>query len=355
MIDLISSVFSFPLAVIGTGTAILASAALGAGTSLYAAGQNKKALNSATANQKTVDVGKLAADARTNAETNLKNAIAMEQQYLPGTAELRNVTTQNFLDQLSPTGKAALQRDALLQKVLGLSPTEVDASYGGNALTQSAADAILADLALGGSLDPETQAAVVRGGLATTGRSGVLGSNAGRGLVARDLGLTSLQLKQARQKAALETGLAQSQLGLSKAGLDLQAQQQYLQSLGLGLDATSGELINAGNLYGLLASQPYPDVGLSSGDLASVTVGQTNAANQNALMAAGIRASNNNAMAGGIANALQSGLGLYAMTGGFGGAGGGGGGGGSPYVTPAGGYVAPGSAASTSYTDFLRR
>lgn len=321
MIDLLPSLLTFPLAIIGTGAALLASAAIGAGTSIYAANQNKKALNAAMANQKTVDVGKLAEDARTNAETNLKNAIAMEKQYLPGQAALRDVTTQNFLDQLSPTGTAAQQRQAALERALGFTPTTPDITYGGNALAQSAADSILADLALGGSLDPETQAAVVRAGLATTGRSGILGSNAGRGLVARDLGLTSLQLKQARQNAALQAGLAQSQLGLSKAGLDLQAQQQYLASLGLGLDATSGNLVNAGNLYGLLASQPYPDVGLSSGDLASVTVGQTNAANQNALTAAGIQASNNSSMAGGIANALQSGLGLYAqMGGGLGGA-----------------------------------
>ena len=333
--------------------ALIASAAVGAGTSIYAANQNKKAINSAMANQKTVDVGKLAEDARANAETNLKNAIAMEQKYLPGQSQLRDVTTQNFLSQLSPTGQAATDRQLALERALGFTPASTTPTYQGNALTQSAADAILADLALGGSLDPETQAAVVRGGLASTGRSGVIGSNAGRGLVARDLGLTSLQLRNARQQAALNAGLAQSQLGLSQVGLGLQGSQQYLQSLGLGLDATSGNLINAGNLYGLLASQPYPDVGLSSGDLASVTVGQTNAQNQNAMNAAGLLASNNSSMYSGISNALQTGLGLYA------GLNGGktvGGGLSNPnYVNTAGGYVAPGSMASTSYLDFISK
>ena len=294
----------------GSTAAMVAGAAVtgslvSAGTSIYAASQNKKAINSAINNQKSVDVGKLASDARTNAETNLRTALDLESKYLPQQAELRGATGQNFLNQLNPEGTAAGQRNDALMRALGFDPGAYAQNYGGNALTQSAADSIMADLALGGKLDPETQAQVVRAGLARGGNSGILGSDAGRGLVARDLGLTSLQLQQSRQQNALNAGMAQSQLGLN-------ASQQYLQSLGLGLDATSGSLINSGNLYGLLANQPLPEAGLSSGDLASVNVGQTNAYNQNLMTAAGISAANNSAKYSGISNAIQSGLGMYA-------------------------------------------
>jgi hypothetical protein len=139
------------------------------------------------------------------------------------------------------------------------------------------------------------------------------------------LGLTSLQLQQARQGAALEAGKAQSQLGLSQAQLNLSAGDQLLRSLGMGVDATSGQVNQAANLYNLLAGQALPESGLSSGSLADITVGDINAYNQRLMDAAGIKAG---AQMAGIKQAvggIQSGLGLYA--GGMNTGGGGGGGG----------------------------
>jgi len=283
--------------------AILGSALIGVGGSIYAANQNKKAIQSAIDNQKTVDIGKLVADSRVNAEENLKKSLQLEQQYLPGQTAAREAATQQFLQQLSPD--MAAQRKASVDQLLGFVRGGAQPTYKGSELFQSAADKILADLNLGGNLSADTQNAVVRGALQGAGGSGVIGSEAGRGLVARDLGLTSLQLQQARQNAALQAGQIQSQLGLSQA-------QQYLQALGLGVDATTGQLQQAGSLYGLVQGMPLPESGLSSSDIANATVGQTNAYNQNLMNAAGMRAANNSAMAGGITGALQQGLGLYA-------------------------------------------
>lgn len=283
--------------------AIIGSALVGTAGTLIAANQNKKAMEGAMGAQKQVDIGKLVADSRVNAEENLKRSLQLEQQYLPGQAAAREAATQQFLQQMSP--QAAAQRQAAVDQLFGFTAGGAQPTYKGSELFQSAADKILADLNLGGKLDAETQAAVTRGALQGAGGSGILGSQAGRGLVARDLGLTSLQLQQARQQAALQAGQIQSQLGLSQA-------QQYLQSLGLAVDATTGQLQQAGNLYGLVQNIPLPESGLTSADIANVTVGQTNASNQAAMQAAGIRAANQSQVIGGITGALQQGLGLYA-------------------------------------------
>lgn len=287
--------------------AILGSAAIGVGGSLIAANQNKKAMEGAMGAQKQVDIGKLVADSRANAEENLKKSLQLEQQYLPGQAAAREAATQQFLTQLDPSGRYAQQREKAVADLLGFTAGGVQPTYKGSELFQSAADRILADLNLGGQLSADTQSAVVRGALSGAGASGVLGSEAGRGLVARDLGLTSLQLQQARQQAALQAGQIQSQLGLQQA-------QQYLQSLGLGIDATTGQLQQAGSLYNMANQQMLPEAGLSSADIANVSVGQTNAQNQAAMQAAGIRAANTSATIGGITGALQQGLGLYATS-----------------------------------------
>lgn len=285
--------------------AIAASAVVGAGASIYSANQNKKAIESAQANQKTVDIGKLVADSRVNAEENLKKSLQLEQQYLPGQAAAREAATQQFLRQIDPTGSYAQQREKAVADLLGFTAGGAQPTYKGSELFQSAADRILADLNLGGQLSADTQSAVVRGALQGAGGAGVLGSEAGRGLVARDLGLTSLQLQQARQNAALQAGQIQSQLGLQQA-------QQYLQALGLGVDATTGQLQQAGSLYNMANQQMLPESGLTSSDIANVSVGQTNAYNQNLMNAAGMRAANTSSTIGNITGALQQGLGLYA-------------------------------------------
>jgi hypothetical protein len=97
----------------------------------------------------------------------------------------------------------------------------------------------------------------------------------------------------------------------------------------MGVEATSNELTQAGNLFQTLANQALPESGLSSGSLADIEVGQTNAYNQRLMDAAAIKAGGAAAGIGQMVGGIQSGLGLAA--GAFGKGGGGGGGSGGPF------------------------
>jgi len=269
-----------------------------------------RAADEAMSKQKTIDIGKLVADARANSEANLAKSLELEKKFLPGVAQLRESTTANLEEEL--TGGGRMSRDEALNRLLGFQAASATPTYEGSPLFKAATDKIAADLALGGSLDPETQAAAVRGALSGAGRSGIIGSEAGRGLTARDLGLTSLALSQSRQKAALEAGNLQSQLGLTQAQLGLSAGDQLLRSLGMGVEATGSNLSQAGQLFNLLANQALPESGLSSGSLADITVGETNAYNQRLMDAAAIKAGGAISGINSITGGIQSGLGLVA-------------------------------------------
>lgn len=274
---------------LGLPEAIIGSAVLGIGGSMVGANQQKKAIEGAMGAQKQVDIGKLIADSRVNAEENLKRSLQLEQQYTPELAAARQAASANLLQQL--TGAPAIARQQALMQA-----SDLAANRGVSSLTQSAADRILADLNLGASLDTETQSAVMRGALSGAGGAGILGSQAGRGLLARDLGLTSIQLQQARQQQALAAG---GQLDAA-----------YLQSLGLLGNLTGSQLGLASQIPNALG--PTPEAGLSASDIANVSVGQTNAYNQNLMNAAGLRSANTTSTIGNITSALSQGLGLAA-------------------------------------------
>lgn len=71
------------------------------------------------------------------------------------------------------------------------------------ALRRATTESILNELNLGSALPKDVQDLVIQNALETSGASGFGVSPAGRGLVARDLGLTSLDLGRARRNEAL--------------------------------------------------------------------------------------------------------------------------------------------------------
>lgn len=132
------------------------------------------------------------------------------------------------------------------------------------------------ELSLGGEIDPETQAQVVRGALSNSASAGILpGTLGNRGLVARDLGLTSMDLRNSRAKNAAgvldmsefrapeySDKLAEARLGLEMGNTDMGNQWIYNQlganeavkgkdsfvgglAKGLATTATYGALDNA--------------------------------------------------------------------------------------------------------------
>lgn len=70
------------------------------------------------------------------------------------------------------------------------------------ALREATTSSILNDLNLGGGLPPDVMASILQSGYERGAASGLGGSGSGRSLVARDLGLTSLDLLRNRQDRA---------------------------------------------------------------------------------------------------------------------------------------------------------
>ncbi len=193
-----------------------------------------------------LDINQIITDARTSAADNYKNSIALEQANNPLQASFRTAANQ-----------AAIAASKVPVGATPYTPTTQT-----NSLLNESADSILQQLRLGSTLPADVQAQVTRAALQTGGQAGVAGSFAGRGLVAQDIGTTSLALQQARQAQALQAGGVLDQLGLGRAQFDL-ARQQAQVGNGLGLES-------------LAASLPLPESGLNSGSIASLYTGKSN-------------------------------------------------------------------------------
>lgn len=224
--------------------------------------------------QKKVNVAEIIAQAQQQARNNLQNSINLENEFLPGTALLRQ--NANQLNTNLSRGLTDAQRaQGMLLDQAGRPITDPGSAVN-NPLTLSSLSSILQSLNRGGQLDPDVQAQAVQAALQKGGTAGISGSGAGRGLVARDLGLTSLGLLQQRQQMAMNAGSAYGGLALQGQGLQL---QDYLGRL-QGVNAATGQQMQYGlGLGGLLASTPYPNSGLGPGQTASLAVGANNQAN----------------------------------------------------------------------------
>lgn len=280
---------------ISAGTALAIGAVAVAGASAYTASQNRIASNKANdlIAKNGLNISNVIDTARQNASDNLKASIALERQLQPGTAALR-LTADAGLEDLASGHTAGLQaRNALLEGISSPNP-----------LLQASTDSILKQLQLGGKLDPETQAAVTKAALENGGTAGISGSGAGRGLVARDLGLTSLSLISARQNAALQGG----------AALTSDLSTRY----GIASNAAAQDANNALGIASLIDKRAMPESGISSGSLVDLIVGQHNEQNQNIANRAKIDVASNNANNAAFAQ-LISGL-TSAYGGGAGGA-----------------------------------
>ena len=234
--------------------------------SAYSASKNKA---------QPLDVSKAISDAQTQATNDLQNSINLENQYLPGQAQNR-ADSWNLTNQIA-SGSTPLQQMQLsgLQQGSGVTAASTGAMLN-NPLTAASLNSILQSLNMGGQLDPSTQAQVAQSALQGAGTAGISGSGAGRGLVARDLGLTSLQLLQSRQNQASAAGNAYGALGLQQQGLQLQS---YLGQLGLIGQATGQQQQYSLGLGSLMANTPLPNSGLSPSQVASLDVGNTNIIN----------------------------------------------------------------------------
>lgn len=289
--------------------------AVSAAGTIYSASQANK--NKA----KPINISDVISQAQTQAQNDLQNSINLENQYLPGQSNLRSNSFN--LSSAIATGQTSTQQ---LQNILlgqsGSAQTNPSASVN-NPLTMASLGSILQSLNEGGQLDPDTQAQVTQGALQGAGTAGISGSGAGRGLVARDLGLTSLQLLQSRQNQASAAGNAYGALGLQGQSLQL---QDFLGRLGLANSAVGLQDQYSLGLGNLMNNTALPNSGLSAGQVASLAVGNTNILNQANQQSAANTASETSALTGDITSLMgnknvQSGIAsLFSGSGGTSGA-----------------------------------
>lgn len=235
---------------------------------------------------KPIDIAKIIADARENAAANYANSFALERQYNPQSAELRTAAN-NGLSNLATGNTAGFQaRDSLLSQ-LGSSQIM---STGTNPLLEASAASILDNLKLGGALGRDVQQQTVKAALEKGGMAGISGSGAARGLVARDIGLTSLGLLQQRQGQALQAGSTLEGIKMQSDQLRL---QDFLGRIGAAQGAASQDTQRAGLLAQIMDARALPESGLSPGALANLYVGDKNVQDQSRMDQAALKTTTN--------------------------------------------------------------
>ncbi len=217
---------------------------------------------------KKINIADVIAQAQQQARNNLQNSINLENEFLPGTAKLRQ--TSNQLNADLSQGLTPAQQTQL--GLLDQAQNPITNPWGAvnNPLTVGSLESILSSLNKGGNLDPDVQAMAVQAALQKGGQAGIAGSGTGRGLVARDLGLTSLQLLQSRQNQAIQAGTAYGAQGLAAGQLQL---QDYMDRLTGANNAVGLQQQYGINLGQLMAATPYPNSGLGPGQVTDLSTG----------------------------------------------------------------------------------
>lgn len=177
-----------------------------------------------------LDIAKLVEDARKNAEQNLAGQLQLEQKYLPQQAAFRQAADAGLAQQAQRMGSSSYVAELLR----GMGNATQYLPEG------SVAKQLLDEAKLGGALTPDVQAQIAKTALEGAGRAGISGSMAGRGLVARDIGMTSEAIR--RQRLAQALGIEQSAAQNYLLGEQLQGQN----ILNLGTQSAARQLPQAG-------------------------------------------------------------------------------------------------------------
>jgi hypothetical protein len=302
---------------------MIAAAAITAGAGAAAANQQKKAAQKAAEAGKAVpvDIADVSRQAEEQARRNIINSISLEEQFDPGVAMARKNAMAQYNAALG--GENPLLTEAKKSAMqLGTGPT---VSYDSPAIRDAVAQAMAQSRKSAvpfAELPVEVSNLATRKALGTAAKVGGGGLNLGRDLVARDLGLTSLQLGQQAEQNQMNRIAAL--LGAGGAELNINegnARFGYDQLQG-GLQARIGALSNlAGQDYtrALSAAQftqamQRPEVGLDPSAIANLATGNVATQNQNAQNQANMimnQANANSQLYGQLAGAAGSAAGAY--------------------------------------------
>lgn len=295
-------------------SAIVIAGVIGAGASVYGSQQQKKAAEKAAAAgaNSGVDIASLDQQARDLSKRNAADSAALEAQFNPSVAALREQATSALLPYTSTNNALSSTGQTLRTDLYG------DFSRAGNAQLQQSgllSDAIArarADLALGGALDTSTRNEISRRAAANAGAVGGGGLGLGRDLSARDLGISAMQLGNQRLMNASSLGAQEQAFNNAQGQFGLQNTAQRLSTAGLISDLGQQDFNRQFQLAQFGQSIARPETGLDPTSLVNLTVGNQNASNAAAQNAAAVQAQSGNALMGLGGNLIGTGAGLYA-------------------------------------------
>lgn len=230
-----------------------------AGTALYSAKQQSKAGKQAAKaiEGAQVDPNQVAEDTRTQSLANIRASLEAEQEFTPENAALRRGSTEALLPLINDPGATEQITDVETQINEGGTAEQSDL------LTESIAEA-RNQLSLGGNLDSATRNEIARRAISQGGNTG-----AARFLLPRNLGISSLQLATDR----LERGGRFGQI-------DQQRNQQNFDNLGrlrqLREQLSAGRQGRATQLAAFGQNLATPNVGLSPGEFAGLSIQNAN-------------------------------------------------------------------------------
>ncbi len=213
----------------------------------------------------TVDINSLDAQAREFARRNAIEGMALENELSPELGRLRTGSVMSLINSIARQPGV----DTISNRIAGQAGSEVEAGLLRGAIARSREE-----LGLGGKLPLDVQNAVTRRGLATAGTVGG-GLGLGRDVVARDLGLTSLDLLNRRLQTA-------GTLGAAEAGLQQEGRRDLYDSGAFLASLQSGDFARALAASQLGQSIATPQTGLDPSSVVNLAVGNTNALAQQA-------------------------------------------------------------------------
>lgn len=246
----------------------------------------------------SVNIPQLQQQAQQVAAQNAFNSAMLEREFNPGVQELR----ADSLGAVRGGLTRSPETQAMLDRVVAQSAQPLTAQQYDSALTRQAVEAAAADLALGGQLPQDVRNLVARQAFAKAGTVAPgSGLQLGRDIVARDLGLTSLDLRNNRLRNAATLGAQEAALGQGNAslrfGADQLNQRNLFDSANFVNSLQSGEFGRALAAASLGQNIAAPASGLDPGSIVNLAVGNSNAAANSAQNQAAIamQAGNNKA------------------------------------------------------------
>jgi len=152
------------------------------------------------------------------ARRNIRDSIGLEEEFEPETAMAREEAMQQLLRSIRDSGDASSSLEdrlfADLRRDQDIEMPDLERS----ALLDRVRSQAMQDLELGGELPQDVRNLVMRTAAGRGSQSGVLGGRAGRDIGARDLGLTSLDLKNQRMATAAQLGAGEEATNMQRFG-----------------------------------------------------------------------------------------------------------------------------------------